>query len=599
MTSNVRIPRAKASSSRSTVELLSLPWPFSQLQLLAAEEFVKEAEKQRVRPKAWRLDDCALEELHRTGVLVPFYRVRLEDPDPEQRLDLRESLTLRHVPSTVTNELFRAAIDGRVTDPGEEPFAPWPREHRRYRWPTKDWEFLYSHHQLHGLRRASALVAQLEPSATPNEPVTWELPASALPSQEALDEVARWRGLAVVLSAFDTIYLPEIMHTISFDAAVWREVRVAHDAAATLAWLGVTIDEVTGQADDFRFSAHFGDVLGDFYDIVRRAKPSAWATLGGPALVAMEERVAADLLHRAVEEVRPTPPPPAETLHQPLSHQWLGERPSSLDASLGELLLSPHPSVVLALEGETEMLLMPRVFDTLGIQQNPNFIRIECFGGTTKDLQLLARFASAPLLGVDRGEFVELDRPLTHFLVLTDAENKYSSAALRREQRRLLLDSITYALPNDLKADYYGRSAHVVEIRTWGKLPFEFAHFRDQQLATAILDASSRTHPGGQAALQRALSLQRGSPSPNVEKAWKNSGVDKVDLANAMWPLLEKRIKAAMANGTKGPPIMAGALRAYELAHRYYGRTIALRRRKRRRASASPSDGLGARPVHH
>ena len=372
------------------------------------------------------------------------------------------------------------------------------------------------------------------------------------------------------------------MHTISFDAAVWREVRAAHDAAATLAWLGVSIEEIAGQADDLRFSAHFRDVLGDFYDIVRRAKPSAWATLGGPALVAMEERVAAELLHRAAEEVSPTPPPPVGTFHQPLSHQWLGERPSSLDASLAELLLSPHPSVVLALEGETEMLLMPRVFDTLGIQQDPNFIRIECFGGTTKDLQLLARFVSAPLLGTERGEFVELDRPLTHFLVLTDAENKYATPALRREQRQLLLDSITYALPTDLKANYYGRSAHVVEIRTWGRLPFEFSHFSDRQLAIAILGASSRTHPGGQAALKRALGLQRGSPSPDVEKAWKSSGVKKVDLANAMWLLLEKRIKAAMAKGTKGPPIMAGAVRAYELAHRYYGRTVVLRRRKRR-----------------
>ena len=185
VTSNVRIPRAKASSSRSTVELLTLPWPFSQLQLLTAEEFVKETDKQGVAPKSWRFDDRALED-HRAGVLVPFYRVRLEDPDPDQRLDLRESLTLRHVPSSVTNELFRAAIDGRVTDPGEETFAPWPREHRRYPWPTKDWEFLYSHHQLHGLRRASALVAQLESSVVPHEPVTWELPTSALPSPEEL-----------------------------------------------------------------------------------------------------------------------------------------------------------------------------------------------------------------------------------------------------------------------------------------------------------------------------------------------------------------------------------------------------------------------------
>jgi hypothetical protein len=124
------------------------------------------------------------------------------------------------------------------------------------------------------------------------------LPSNAVPSQETIDEIARWRGLAVVLSALDSAYWPEIMRTISFGVAVWREVRNAFDAASTLAWLGVSAEEIAQQANDFRFSANFGDVLGDFYDIVRRAKPTAWATLRGPALVAMEDRIAAEVLHR-------------------------------------------------------------------------------------------------------------------------------------------------------------------------------------------------------------------------------------------------------------------------------------------------------------
>jgi hypothetical protein len=207
----------------------------------------------------------------------------------------------------------------------------------------------------------------------------------------------------------------------------------------------------------------------------------------------LAERVGtAEVLHRAAEEVSPASPAPAGTLPPPLSQQWLGDRYTSLDSSLSDLVISPFPSVVLALEGETEMLLMPRVFDLLGIRTDPNFIRIECFGGTSKDLQLLARLASAPQLGADRGDFVELDRPLTHFLVLTDAENKYATKSDRRKQRLLLLDSITFALPTDLKADFYGRSAHVVEIRTWGKSPFEFAHFTHAQLAAALIGASTQ-----------------------------------------------------------------------------------------------------------
>jgi hypothetical protein len=133
---------------------------------------VKKTEEQKVHAKGWRLDVRALEELHRTGILVPFFRVRLEDPDTEERLDVSGSLTLRHVTSTVTNELFRAAADGRVTDPSAESFAPWPRKQRRYLWPSDDWAFVYSHHQLHGLRRASAIVAQLKPSVALKTPTT-------------------------------------------------------------------------------------------------------------------------------------------------------------------------------------------------------------------------------------------------------------------------------------------------------------------------------------------------------------------------------------------------------------------------------------------
>jgi hypothetical protein len=438
---------------------------------------------------------------------------------------------------------------------------------------------VYSHHQLHGLRRAKAILAQLQHSVAPDKSTAWELPLDAIPNEETLEEIARWRGLAVVLSALDTVYWPQITREVSVEGA-WRELRAAFDPASTLAWLGVSVEEIAKQAEDFRRSAMFGDVLGDFFDIVRRAKASSWATLGGPALVAMEDHIAADLLHRTAEDISPTPPAPAGTLPPPLSHQWLGDRPKSLDAALTDLLLSPFPAVVLALEGETEMSLMPRVFRLLGIRENPNFIRIECFGGTARDLQLLARFASAPLLGADRGQSVDLDRPLTHFLVLTDAENKYATAADRRWQRRLLLNSITYALPADLKADYYGRSAHVVEIRTWGRLPFEFAHFRNAPLARALLSRSGRTFPGGQAALERALERQRRSPSPNVMRAWSSSGVSKVELADAIWPLIERRMRVAIARGTKGPPIMAGALRAYELAVRHYGHGMRLSRRK-------------------
>jgi hypothetical protein len=82
---------------------------------------------------------------------VPFYRVRLSDGTPDKAMDLTESFTARRGFGTYDNGLFRAAIDGRVTDPAMEPFQTWPSVRRRTLWPSNDWAYLHSYHQLLGL----------------------------------------------------------------------------------------------------------------------------------------------------------------------------------------------------------------------------------------------------------------------------------------------------------------------------------------------------------------------------------------------------------------------------------------------------------------
>jgi hypothetical protein len=72
----------------------------------------------------------------------------------------------------------------------------------------------------------------------------------------------------------------------------------------------------------------------------------------------------------------------------------LSARPSSLDAVLTDLHVSPHPSVVVGVEGATELKLVPRVAELLGVTLDPTWIQIEEFGGTTKDLSLLAQYAA-------------------------------------------------------------------------------------------------------------------------------------------------------------------------------------------------------------
>ena len=289
--------------------------------------------------------------------------------------------------------------------------------------------------------------------------------------------------------------------------------------------------------------------------------------------------MAAEVLDRFADELegvttadRPEPP-------EHLAQQAVSRRPESLDAALTGLHLSPHPPLVVALEGKTEMTLFPKVLVQLGITMDPSWMKFVEFEGT-KDLSLLARFAAEPQLGADHGDFVMLDRPVTRFLVLTDAENKFATQAKRAKQRKLLLDSITRGVPGDLRQDLYTRGARIVEILTWGQYPFEFAHFNDHQIADGLLSLASTRYLGGRSSLIARVATERSSQSPNVGDIWPTSGIAhlKVSLAEELWALLEKRIETAIRRGTKGPPVMKAAVRAYELAMLSYQRNMSVRR---------------------
>jgi hypothetical protein len=90
----------------------------------------------------------------------------------------------------------------------------------------------------------------------------------------------------------------------------------------------------------------------------------------------------------------------------------------------------------------------------------------------------------------------------------------------RNYQRKLLLDSLTQNVPTDLRGDYYSNKpeSRTVEIRTWGRYPFEFAHFTDLQLAKTMMDNAKVPYPHAPARLVRAINMQRThDPSPNVD----------------------------------------------------------------------------------
>ncbi len=569
-----------AATPRTSLELLALPFPFSQVSLITADEFLKAAAERRIKMWADRdLEMTGLEELHRHGVLVPMFCVSLSKGRRARRIATSGSATRQHVHSTIVSELYLAAEDGRATDPSLEPFSPWPTKRLRTLWPTVSRGYLYSYHQLLGLERARGLVGSLRPTERVGHRSIWHLDPENRPEDRALDDIASWRSLAITLSAIDSRVWPYITQVISHSDEVWRASNLSQPPEDLLAWLGLTVEQLREQSVRLRVSANFDDVLGDFYDLVRRAKPKAWSSLRGEARTAMDSRVAAEVLDRFAAEIPASSDGDKPEPQEHLSMQGLSIRIRSLDAVLTDLHVSPHPSLVIGLEGATEMRIVPLVMKTLGMRSDPSWMRLVDFGGTKTSLALLARFAAEPVLGADHGDFVMLDRPVTRFLVLTDAENKYATAKDRRNERKLLLDSITATLPKDLRPDLYTKEAQIVEIVTWGKYPFEFAHFTDAQLADALLMRAATPHPKGRDALVRSIHQQRTlDSSPNIDDAWKKSGVSKLDLADELWPLLEARIERAISQGTSGPPVMKAMLRAYELAMVSYQLNMSVRR---------------------
>jgi hypothetical protein len=572
---------ARGGSTRSTLDLLALPLPFTQTGLLSPREFRNEASRRGVR-----LDDANLEILHRTRLLVPFFEVSLGPGDVGRIVDFSHSETPNIARTTYISELYRAAAEGRARDLGVERFHRWSTRRARTLWPTMSRGVLYSWHQLLGIRWLKTAVTAMRYDRTMQR---WTLPAP--PTSVDLAAASSWRELAVTLSAIDARYWPLMTHKISHDADVWRDFNQRFDVGATLTWAGVDVDAVGQSARELRELAGRIDLVGDFYDVIRRAHPDAWETLRDDALVAMDLRMAAEALDTFADDAG-RQPEATEEARTPLREQRLSARPHSTDEVLTDLGVSPHPSLVIGVEGATEARLLPRVFEALGVPLDDDWIRIVDFGGVGKELSNLAKFAAAPSLGRDHGDYVDLVRPITRFLVLVDAEGKYRTPANRAKHRRILLDAVCASVPADLRGDLYGADANLVEIRTWGRLPLEFANFTDAQLARGLIDAAVTPYPRGKTALTRAVHAERARPVPNIERvwsagAWPGANLSKVRLAEACWPMLERKIERAIASGSDGPPLMRAAVRAWELAVRPTRRNMALQRRKTSRQPRS------------
>lgn len=164
-----------------------------------------------------------------------------------------------------------------------------------------------------------------------------------------------------------------------------------------------------------------------------------------------------------------------------------------LDEVLTDFGLSPHPSVMLVLEGQTEFQVVPRVMDVLAIPQRGNFIHLFDRGGDHATT-LLLRWLALPELGPIESGMAEFQRPPTKVLIVGDGDKRpFRSPAQRDAERQKYVRLLMNSLPPEARPDEafaLEQLDQFVTLEAWDDRgrAFEFAHFSPRQIARAIVE---------------------------------------------------------------------------------------------------------------
>lgn len=572
---------------RTARDLVVLPYTFTQQRPLLADGFLN-----ATRERGLSMSEQQLEALHRARILVPLLRVRrngraiataarVQHPDVHQ---------FAHWQPTAREDVREALDEGRLFDPAEESFMARRRLKRTIGELTYESSvYLYSPHQL--------VLLPLIRDVLPN--LRWSHQSGAVGLSLGVDafwrthwcqRALRLREIVIAVSALEPAYYSHVIGRLSLpmgnDFEVFEQWRRGRKLSSALRWLGVNAAWIKDAAAMLLADANRFDPLGDWLEIVAEAEPEKWERLRGQARSAMDLRIAAEILLlyydqlAAAGRARPLPEPPPRTAG-PFDGRLQRRRP--LDALLTDFGLSPHPRLVLVVEGPTERLLFPRVMRQLGLRTDDDFISLQDAEGVETDLGPLLAYAIAPrAIEEEDSRYLKLLRPPTRILIVLDPEGTFSTVEQRAKRRDKWVERLMRTLPKEQRTEVVREQIkNLVEVITWRRNTdsFEFAHFTDLQLATAI-DALDRRPQKPSLARLRELVAQTRRERRNIDTLMHR--VSKVDLADELWPTLERRIDRALTTQTeRRVPIVRVIDRAVALAHEFPRRNliIALERR--------------------
>ena len=466
-----------------SLDLLALPFAFTQRNLLNDSQFAEEARK-----RGYDLDRDILEWLHRRGVLVPLFRLysRSVEPGVEWQSGYRVSMNLSY--------LYEAAAEGRLRDPAQTPFRPWPTR-------PPDTGLYYLWFQLLSLRNVQPIITRLYSSAyrVDDHPdgrfrVGYYLPRI---SSAVRSSALRRRVLAIVLAVLSPRYTPRVLGRVMSD--LWRVDDQMMTYLQTSPKLERTIlSEVPPsilreQAEYWLFTARHSDPLGEWYQVVRLSDWRHWEFLRLDALDAMELRFAAEIFLCYYEDLaaagraEPLSPLPESFSH--VRYDRLKVDYPERAKTLQRFRLVNAPAVFVVVEGHTEMEILPRVLDLSQAGPSTGLVAFVTFKSVDADVKLVARSVAVPVLLPERPGRATVLRPLVGLVIAVDQESNSRSPERIEQQKQTIINEILESLAQELRTDTLrSQSEQLVIVTTWGDGGwFEYAHFTDGELAQAIV----------------------------------------------------------------------------------------------------------------
>jgi hypothetical protein len=517
--------------------LLKIPYIFSQDDLLTTGEFITKSEEY-----GHSLSLDGLQALHSHGLLVPLYRV--SDTAVEKH---RIQVEANGLPNA-RGWTLEAGADGRLIDAAAEGYSEeWPYELPADETPRQWWNgFIYSSWQILEVDKAVKMYEFVKLGST----------FPAMPEQQV-----RQRRLTLALSALATRYLPGVLGQISMtlgddEDGLWQH-RVNSDVRELLQIAGINAADLVREADSLLIHAH-REPLAKWLPLLRYASYNGWSKLKGEPLESMWRRVGAEVLLRAYEDLatdgHADPLPDLNgSQYWSAQHDRLTPRYSeaeTLERALADLGLSPHPKVIVLVEGETELHHVPRLLQEFDISQ-PQDVRVQRTKGSKVNAHLIARYGVTPRIGRRIQDCWLLDASPTALLIAMDAENDFETPAKRDDVRRKLQEAIREEVKYQDADISQDELDILVNIRVRGDDKYELANFTDDELVPAITaiaatQTNSLVHSATwekdlRSELQAARAAHEDIKVPLGHMRVKE---DKVELARILWPVLRAKCEA-------------------------------------------------------